>query len=352
MSWVCSRRGRLLAAGMLLSSLLASESALAEGSAKGTPAARTAAAAPDPEKEATRLYEQGVKAVKASQWEQAREAFGAAFRLKPHYQIAANLGRAELRAGKPREAAEHLAFFLREAKDEVADEDLQAARQLLLEARSKLAAVKMQVDAQGAEVFVDGESLGRSPFAEPVYLDPGNRRFEARKQGLPSVSKEMDLTAGTAPIVALRLLPPPVVALPSATKAPAPEDEGRARWKPWGIGIGAGVAAVGLGVGIGFSLASTSQNQRVVEGLQALQAKTPQNERVCSTWNCVPLVDLANERDRNRNVAIAGFVVGGVGAAGALAVALWPRARGAENRPKTGLSVAPFHRGLLVNGSF
>jgi hypothetical protein len=112
------------------------------------------------------------------------------------------------------------------------------------------------------------------------------------------------------------------------------------------------VAAVGIGVGIGFSLAASSQNQRVIEGLQELQAKTPRNEPVCSTWNCVPLVDLAHERDRNRNVAIAGFVVGGVGAAGALAAALWkPRTHGPVG-PTTGLSVAPFHRGLLVNGSF
>jgi hypothetical protein len=339
---------------MLLSSLTANGSALAQGSAKGAPAAGARVAhEADAEKEATRLYEQGVKAVRASQWEQAREAFGAAFRLKPHYQIAANLGRAELRAGKPREAAEHLAFFLREAKDEVADEDLQAARQLLLEARSKLAAVRVQVDTVGAEVFVDGETLGRSPLTEPVYLDPGNRRFEARKLGLEPVWKEMDVAAGTAPVVALRLSPPPVVVLPSALGPVAPEGEQKSRWKPWGIGIGAGVAAVGLGVGIGFSVASSSQNQRVVEGLHELQAKTPQNEPVCSKWGCGPLVDLAQERDKNRNVAIAGFVVGGVGAAGALAAALWkPRAPGAGARPTTGLSVAPFHRGLLVNGSF
>ena len=325
---------------------------MAQGSAKGAPAARTAAA-PDAEKEATRLYEQGVKAVKASQWDQAREAFGAAFKLKPHYQIAANLGRAELRAGKPREAAEHLAFFLREAKDEVADEDMAAARQLLLEARSKLAAVKVQVDAQGAEVFVDGEPLGRSPLAEPVYLDPGNRRFEARKPGLAPVWKEMDVAAGTAPVVALRLLPAPLVAPPSAAKEEAPADARTPRWKPWGIGIGAGVAAVGLGVGIGFSVASSSQNQRVVEGLQELQAKTPENEKVCPRWGCGTLIDLANERDRNRNVAIAGFVVGGVGVAGALAAALWkPRESGPGAGSKTGLSVAPYHRGLLINGSF
>src|SRR5262245_61257218 len=54
----------------------------------------------------TAHYEKGVKATNANQWQKAREEFLAAWQLKHHYQIAANLGRVELKLGMHRDAAE------------------------------------------------------------------------------------------------------------------------------------------------------------------------------------------------------------------------------------------------------
>src|SRR5262245_39603845 len=76
---------------------------------------KSAAAGKTAEAAAARHYEDGVRAAKLTLWADAYQSFLAAWKLKQHYQIAANLGRAELMLKKYRDAAEHMAFFLREA---------------------------------------------------------------------------------------------------------------------------------------------------------------------------------------------------------------------------------------------
>src|SRR5215212_6726576 len=64
---------------------------------------------------ARELFLEGVKATEKGQWARAHAAFLAAWSLKQHYQIAGNLGTAEAKLGKWRDAATHLSMYLREA---------------------------------------------------------------------------------------------------------------------------------------------------------------------------------------------------------------------------------------------
>src|SRR5688572_449503 len=56
---------------------------------------------------AVQIYTKGNLAAKNERWQEAYEAYAEAWKIKQHFQIAANLGRAELRLGKHRDAAEH-----------------------------------------------------------------------------------------------------------------------------------------------------------------------------------------------------------------------------------------------------
>ncbi len=55
----------------------------------------------------------GNRAFKEGRFDAAEKAYEAAFALEKGYDIAGNLGAAELAQGKHREAAQHLAFTLR-----------------------------------------------------------------------------------------------------------------------------------------------------------------------------------------------------------------------------------------------
>src|SRR5277367_3234909 len=65
---------------------------------------------------ARELFMKGAKAAEQQKWDQCRAAMLAAFAIKPHPQVAGNLAGCELKLKLYRDAAEHLAYFLRELK--------------------------------------------------------------------------------------------------------------------------------------------------------------------------------------------------------------------------------------------
>lgn len=206
---------------------------------------RSGALEPSGANQAVKLYEDGIKAVKAGQWEQARDSFLGAWRIKQHWQIAANLGRAELMLNNHRSAAEHLAFFLREAPEGVSADELQNARSLFEAARAKVGAVTINVNVSDAEVRVDGNVVGRAPLADLVFVDPGRMVIEARREGYETSRKPLDVAAGSTTTVELALTKP----LPrQSQRTPALSDSGGPNKALVVSGIVVSAAAAGLGV--------------------------------------------------------------------------------------------------------
>ncbi|WP_437619696.1 tetratricopeptide repeat protein [Sorangium sp. So ce1151] len=334
------------------------------------------------QREASRLYDQGVKAANARKWEKARQLILESFQLEPTAEKAANLGSVELHAGKPRDAAEHLAFFLREAK-EILPTDRAAAEGMLAEAKAKIGTVTVQVEA-GAEVLVDGQPVGTAPLERSVFVEPGSRHFEARKQGTGAASQELQIQAGSAPEVQLTLATSTgpafqvveapaasasvveqrpvsiVVARPtvgSGNVADTSPSTASPSWRTWGIVGGAGLAVVGVGVGVGFSAAAAANNADFVKERDQLVRETSIEETICpkreNEVRCRDLTDFANVRDRNRAIGIAGFAVGGLAAAGTLALVLWKAERPAQTAQiEPGFIVVPSMHGVLAVGTF
>jgi hypothetical protein len=175
---------------------------------------------------ARQLYEEGLKAMVASRWAEAHASFLAAWRIKPHYQVASNLGAAELKLGKHRDAAEHLTWYLREGPATKVDER-RRAEGLLKEALAKVDSVTVRVAPEGAEVLVDGAAVGTAPLLLPVFVDPGEHTFTARMEGWQTAKKSIVATAGGTEGIDLqleRVVTPPPAPLPtgSTTSVSAP----------------------------------------------------------------------------------------------------------------------------------
>lgn len=196
--------------------LLAASLALSARATAQTPAAADAKAA-----EVTRHYEAGVAAAKKQDWQAARLAFLEAWKRRPHYQIAAALGRAELKAGAHRDAAEHLAYFVREAPAEVSAKDKDAVRGLLAVAKAKIGTIALRVEPAGAEVLLDGAPLP-APMPDALYVEPGRRVIEARREGYGPARLELDVAAGQEQVLDLRLAEAGAAAAPGAGAAAAP----------------------------------------------------------------------------------------------------------------------------------
>ncbi|MCK6592836.1 MAG: PEGA domain-containing protein [Polyangiaceae bacterium] len=154
---------------------------------------------------ARELFLEGQKEGAKKRWHAAYANFLAAWSLKQHYQIAGTLGWVEAELGRYREAATHLTYYLREApKEKVAER--KSAEVLLAQARAKVGALALKVEPAGAEVFVDGVSVGKAPFQSDVFVEPGAHVIEAKLDGYMTAKATAEMGAGSSHEVPLKLV--------------------------------------------------------------------------------------------------------------------------------------------------
>jgi hypothetical protein len=217
-------------------------------------------------------FKEGVAYFDKKDFAKARVAFLQAYALKKHPAVLLNLAQSELRSGHEADAAKHFAQYLREHKD-ATDAERQGAETGLTAAKALVAEVTLSVDANGAEVYVDGDLEGQAPLPGSVYLAPGAHEIQARKDG-KSATTSVNAAAGQSSSVSLKLAAPsskPAGGAAGAEREGAgggeppveAEPSHRQSFFPWlvskpGAMIGVGLAGVGLIGGGAFALGSKS----------------------------------------------------------------------------------------------
>ena len=291
------------------------------------------------------LFLEGNKAYDDSDYALAVKKYGEAFALKPSFDIAANLGATELKLAKFAEAANHLAYAIRNFPPSGDPKKKAGAEKLYGEARQKVGALDI-VAPPGAEVFVDGKSVGKAPLADPVFVDPGPHEVEAKDgdragkasgKVLAAESTKIEVTlgeAGTQPVT-----PPPG----------GDGGEGPPLWP--GIALAA-TGGVALGVGIGLFAAGGSAD---AEG-DDIAAAIADSGTTCSDPPSGPLVDKCAEGEDKQSQA-QGLQLGGgiaMGVGGAMAVGgvvylIW--AATSDSAPDTAV-MQPWISPDVVGGAF
>lgn len=208
--------------------------------------------------QARSLWREGTDAYRKGQHDRARLLYLSALRAQKHFQIAGSLGHVEFALGRYRDAAEHVSFYLRETRDlpGASPRDRAMLEQDLAAAQARIGVVIVSVEPKGAEVFVDGTSVGRAPLADPVFVDPGRHVIEARLEGYQSTADARDVTPGSRAELALRLpravaapRPPPMALRPVAERPAMPIAPVRGTLKDPVVIGGAAVTVVGASVG-------------------------------------------------------------------------------------------------------
>jgi hypothetical protein len=173
---------------------------------------------------ARQRFADGVAAFDAGRYEDARLAFQQAYSLTQVPAVLLNLGLSEVKAGRVVEGGNHLLRFLREAKD-AKPEQIKSANDALSGGVSKRASLlTVSVDAQGADVSIDGAKVGVSPLPGPIYVEPGSRTVLATL-GAKSAFAKVDAQRGKPSAATINLnagAPPAIVAAPITAPAPAP----------------------------------------------------------------------------------------------------------------------------------
>lgn len=149
-------------------------------------------------KNADDLFRKGKDLYKTGSLREAYQAYRGAWELKQSYDIAANLANTELLLGMKREAAEHFAACLWTFAATGSKAQQEVVKKQFEEARKEIGALAVKVSVDGAEVFVDGKSMGRAPLKVEVFVEPGARTVEAKLSGYEPGKQVVQVAKGVA----------------------------------------------------------------------------------------------------------------------------------------------------------
>ncbi len=152
---------------------------------------------------ARQRYNEGVKAFDAGQFEEARIAFGEAYKLTQAPGILLNLGISEAKSNHPVEGGNYLVRFLADYKEATPEQKTSAA-QWIEECKKRAALVQVSVDVAQADISFDGASVGKSPLPHPVFVQPGSHTVTAAASGA-TATVTVDAALGTVAQANLRL---------------------------------------------------------------------------------------------------------------------------------------------------
>jgi hypothetical protein len=302
-----------------------------------------AVAQPKPQAEAmndaTRaLFTEAVAAYQKKDFPTCRVKALGAWGAKKHAQIASLLGICESALDMHRDAAEHLAFAIEQGEDKHPDrgKDVTAA---FAKSRSKIGTLKLDSNAQGADVRKDGAVIAQTPVT--LFFDPGNFVLEITKQGYQPQKVTIELSPGKEEVVKaeLAMLKQDGAGAGGAGGAGGGVEKPPVEEKPiWPYGVLGGVGALGLGLGIGFTVASVGK-------------ATEAEDLACADAACIAEGDdLYSDANLFRGLGIGGFALLGVSAVGMIVYAVVPGPQADAT-----VSIRPWSPGLAglgVQGTF
>lgn len=307
------------------------------------------------------LYNEGRKFYSDDEYDKAHASLLAAWSLKKHWQIAGMLGLCEVKMKRYRDAAEHLTFAIRTGAGSASAAELKRMQEGLATAKREVGMLKVQVDTDEAEVRINGHLVGSAPLIDPLFVNAGEHVLMASTPTRSSADVKVTVGAGTMMELVLRVdqvtedppeRPDAGTVAPAGDAGPAPEAGEDSQRSLTPAIIGGAVALVGLGVGVGFTMsASGKESDRddiadTIGGGDACGPSTP------FTVQCQEIQDLDDQAGTRRNIALGGFVVGGLALAGTAAYLLWPSSEGSSDAARLTPVVGPSGGGLQFRGSF
>jgi hypothetical protein len=303
------------------------------------------------EREAQARFEEGLRRVKAGDFEGARVSFVQAYAVLHRPRILMNLALCEERTGRATEALTHFKQVTRDALATEADRD--DAQTHAAGLAGQVGHIEVRAPPGGVLMVDGGPPAGTTPLLEPLDVTPGHHVIEAKlAQGTQAIV--VDLSAGQvvhirfgqdeprprAPMVAAAVpgsATGPGFATATATatgsanaiapatsvaEAPSSRGAGAAR-----AIVSVSLAAVGAGaiaVGIGFALGADNASSDI----QRLKAANPSCPPPVTMGGCQQLASAAQTRSDDINAARGFLVAGGVLLAGGVATWLfWPKGK-------------------------
>ena len=173
---------------------------------------------PQAKAQAQVLLGQGTKLYQQGDVTEALEKFNAAYAAYASPKLMFNIGQCNRDLGRPVEALEAFGKFLVGAADSSPDM-IADARRSVAQLQKKLGRIQIDCATAGAEVSVDGKSVGLAPLPDPIWATPGRHQVTAKHASAAPAIEDVDVTAGSVNTATMRMLPPEAPVAAPAPKA-------------------------------------------------------------------------------------------------------------------------------------
>ncbi len=305
---------------------LRSALALAAALAMVAPSTR-AQAQPAASSAETKLhFQRAVKLYAEEDYRGALVEFKRAYELSNNYVILYNLGQTSFQLRDYAAALASFEKYLGAGGAQIAAARRQDVEKDLDDLRGRVAKVTIETSVPGASISVDDVAVGKSPLPGPITVSTGPRKFTATKEGLPSVTRAVELAGGDKAVVKLDFPAPAAASTPSPPKREEPPP-------PSGVSpiafVGFGVAVVGIGVGTTFGILALGTKSD-------LDARCP--DRVCPA-------DARDKGDALSTQATISTIGLGVGVLGAVLGTYFLVTGGSSAKASTSAAIAPYVSG-------
>jgi hypothetical protein len=270
-----------------------------------------------------------------------------AYQLRPEPRTAVHLGLVESALGRWADADRHLTEGLGGAEDAWIKKNRATIVEAARNAKQKVGSLEIKGEPPGAEVLVNGTTVGTFPLAAPVVVNAGTADVEVRANGFRSQARSVTVLPQVLQPVVIRLDPqgsgaPIAGTVPGGGRAPGlagpigndllqheqpPPADGGGRRPWWWLRMGA-TAAVAASAAVGAYGFLQYRHK-----LEAFRGKTDASNRprCFESGNAVvdaggrpaasDCITLRSQYRTARTVAMAGLI--GAGVTSALAIALW-----------------------------
>jgi hypothetical protein len=163
------------------------------------------------------LYNQGVDAGALAELERA-------YALAPNHKVLYNIGLVQLQLNDFAGALRAFEQYLKDGGAEVAAARRTEVEGRIAQLRDRVATIGVAVDVSGADVTLDDVSVGTSPLAKELVVNPGHHKIGASMAGHEPESKVLSVAGADRARVELTLPPIPVTPAPSPTPTPTPAE--------------------------------------------------------------------------------------------------------------------------------
>ena len=195
-------------------------------------------------------FNRGVEYVQDGDLKGALIEFKRAYAAAANYRVLYNLGQVENELRNYTEAQAYFQRYLSDGADDVPVARRREVEALIMKLAGRIATVTIQTNVNGADVFVDGVSVGKAPLAGPIRVSSGSRTLYAEARGRPRVTQVVEAAGGERLTVQLRFAAEQLEAQPIAlglSGEPSAKPSSGVHPAVW-LGIGSGALAAGAGV--------------------------------------------------------------------------------------------------------